>query len=91
MRVLVLGGYGLIGLTVVRRLLAAGHEVIALGRNVEAARASTPQAVWIATSPPCAAPTIGSPCCTALTPWSIAQALYKTDSGTISQRFSPLQ
>jgi uncharacterized protein YbjT (DUF2867 family) len=48
MRILVLGGYGLIGLAVVRRLLAAGHEVTALGRSVEAARVSTPRAVWIA-------------------------------------------
>jgi uncharacterized protein YbjT (DUF2867 family) len=33
MRILVLGGYGLIGSAVVRRLLVAGHEVTALGRS----------------------------------------------------------
>jgi uncharacterized protein YbjT (DUF2867 family) len=48
MRILVLGGYGLIGSAVVRRLLVAGHEVTALGRSVAAARVSTPRAVWIA-------------------------------------------
>ena len=48
MRILVLGGYGLIGSAVVRRLLASGHEVTAIGRRIEAARLSTPRAVWIA-------------------------------------------
>lgn len=48
MRVLVLGGYGLIGLAVVRRLLAAGHAVTGLGRNVAAPARMVARAHWIA-------------------------------------------
>jgi uncharacterized protein YbjT (DUF2867 family) len=48
MRVLVLGGYGLIGGPVVRRLLDAGHEVTGIGRDVARARRRFPEAEWIA-------------------------------------------
>ena len=48
MRILVLGGYGLIGSAIVRRLTAGGHEVVGLGRHVEAARRAMPDADWIA-------------------------------------------
>ncbi|MBZ6077939.1 SDR family oxidoreductase [Microvirga puerhi] len=47
MRILVLGGYGLIGFPVVQRLLAAGHRVTGLGRSVAAARRSCPEASWL--------------------------------------------
>lgn len=47
MRILVLGGYGLIGSAVVARCLAAGHEVTGLGRDVSAARLRQPDAAWI--------------------------------------------
>ncbi|WP_019905354.1 SDR family oxidoreductase [Methylobacterium sp. 77] len=48
MRILVLGGYGLIGTAVVSRCLAAGHAVTGLGRDVSAARLRQPDADWIA-------------------------------------------
>jgi uncharacterized protein YbjT (DUF2867 family) len=47
MRVLVLGGYGLIGLEIVRALRAAGHELIGLGRSVEKGRSAAPDMRWI--------------------------------------------
>ncbi|WP_295809678.1 SDR family oxidoreductase [uncultured Nitratireductor sp.] len=47
MRILVLGGYGFIGLEVMRRLAAAGHEPVGLGRTVEAGRRLAPQFEWI--------------------------------------------
>ncbi|GJE19403.1 SDR family oxidoreductase [Methylobacterium marchantiae] len=47
MRILVLGGYGLIGSAVVTRCLAAGHAVAGLGRDVSAARWHRPDATWI--------------------------------------------
>lgn len=47
MRVLVLGGYGLIGLDIVRRLVADGHEVVGLGRSVETGRRAAPDLRWI--------------------------------------------
>lgn len=47
MRILVLGGYGLIGLAVVRRLLAEGHEVVGLGRSAALGRRLCPEARWI--------------------------------------------
>lgn len=46
MRVLVLGAYGLIGAAVADRLLAAGHEVVGLGRSVEAPRRRRPEIDW---------------------------------------------
>lgn len=48
MRVLVLGGYGLIGSHVVARLLAAGHDVVGLGRHVSQAERRFQAAEWIA-------------------------------------------
>ena len=48
MRILVLGGYGLIGSHVVSHLIDEGHEVVALGRNVVEAARRMPQARWIA-------------------------------------------
>lgn len=47
MRVLVLGGYGLIGLAVVRRLVEDGHEVFALGRNTVSAARRCSKPRWI--------------------------------------------
>lgn len=47
MRVLVLGGYGLIGSAVVRECLARGWTVIGAGRNPARGRASQPGADWI--------------------------------------------
>lgn len=46
MRVLVLGGYGFIGLEAARRL-ARTHEVVALGRSLEHGRRVLPEARWI--------------------------------------------
>jgi uncharacterized protein YbjT (DUF2867 family) len=46
MRILVLGGYGLIGAAVVVRLLSAGHAVIGLGRSVGPAHRRYPDATW---------------------------------------------
>ena len=45
MRVLVLGGYGLIGLEAARRL-ARGHELIALGRSSAYGKRVLPEARW---------------------------------------------
>lgn len=47
MRVLVLGGYGLIGSAIVRRLVAEGHTVLGLGRDTHHAALSYPQVQWI--------------------------------------------
>ncbi|UPT62118.1 MAG: NAD(P)H-binding protein [Hyphomonadaceae bacterium JAD_PAG50586_4] len=47
MRVLVLGGYGLIGLEIVRRLRAAGHELIGLGRSAQKGGSAAPHVRWI--------------------------------------------
>ena len=46
MRVLVLGGYGLIGLAVSKRLIADGHSVIGLARSSARGRALLPTAEW---------------------------------------------
>lgn len=48
LRVLVLGGYGLIGQSIVRHLLDAGHSVVGLGRSAEQGRRQEPRADWIA-------------------------------------------
>lgn len=47
MRILVLGGYGLIGSALTRRLIADGHEVTGLGRNKIAGQRLIPDAAWI--------------------------------------------
>ena len=47
MKILVLGGYGLIGLSITKVLLAAGHEVTGLGRSVRKGEAAAPDATWI--------------------------------------------
>lgn len=47
MKVLVLGGNGLIGEAVVRALLASGHRAVGLGREVGRARQRLPQAEWL--------------------------------------------
>jgi uncharacterized protein YbjT (DUF2867 family) len=46
MRILLLGGYGFIGLEAARLLIARGHAVIAVGRDVEHGRRVLPQAHW---------------------------------------------
>lgn len=46
MRVLVLGGYGLIGLEIVRALGRAGHEVIGFGRSEATGRRLAPDVAW---------------------------------------------
>lgn len=47
MRVLVLGGYGLIGSEIVHQLLVAGHEVVGLGRDTVRAARLQPRARWL--------------------------------------------
>ncbi|MGD9867048.1 MAG: SDR family oxidoreductase [Hyphomicrobiales bacterium] len=48
MKVLVLGAYGLIGAAVTQRLLANGHDVTGLGRDIARARRFRPRVTWIA-------------------------------------------
>jgi uncharacterized protein YbjT (DUF2867 family) len=48
LKILVLGGYGLIGLAITKALIAAGHEVTGLGRSLAKGRAAVPAANWIA-------------------------------------------
>lgn len=48
MRILVVGAYGLIGSYVTARLLAEGHEVVGVGREVSGARLRLPDVRWIA-------------------------------------------
>jgi uncharacterized protein YbjT (DUF2867 family) len=48
MRVLVLGGYGLIGSAIAQQLLADGHAVTALGRKIARARIQMPGVRWLA-------------------------------------------
>ncbi|NWG46601.1 MAG: NAD(P)H-binding protein [Alphaproteobacteria bacterium] len=47
MRVLVLGGYGLIGSSILRALLADGHDVVGLGRSKRRGAAFLPEADWV--------------------------------------------
>lgn len=46
MRVLVLGGYGLIGLEIVRALGRAGHEAVGFGRSEATGRRLAPDVAW---------------------------------------------
>ncbi|CAN7590033.1 SDR family oxidoreductase [Mesorhizobium sp. LjRoot246] len=48
MKVLVLGGYGLIGEAVVGRLLGDGHQVTGLGRDIREAARRWPAVSWVA-------------------------------------------
>ena len=48
MRILVLGGYGLIGLAVSKRLISEGHDVLGLARSALKGKASLPDADWYA-------------------------------------------
>jgi uncharacterized protein YbjT (DUF2867 family) len=48
LRVLILGGYGFIGLAIARRLHAAGHEVTGLARVLQTGRRLFPKIRWIA-------------------------------------------
>lgn len=47
MKILVLGGYGLIGLSITKALIHAGHEVTGLGRSVRKGEAAAPDVTWI--------------------------------------------
>lgn len=47
MRVLVLGAYGLVGEAVTRRLVADGHDVIGLGRDIARASRRMPPIRWL--------------------------------------------
>jgi uncharacterized protein YbjT (DUF2867 family) len=47
MRVLILGGYGLIGLAIARALHAEGHDVTGLGRSPEIGRRLLPAVRWL--------------------------------------------
>lgn len=47
MRILVTGGYGLIGSACLARLHNAGHDLVATGRSLAGARRSFPYAQWI--------------------------------------------
>lgn len=47
-KVLVLGGYGLIGEAVVARLVGDGHQVVGLGRDIRDAERRWPAVQWIA-------------------------------------------
>lgn len=45
--ILVVGGYGLIGLEITRRLIGEGHSVVGLGRDVRQARVVEPRCRWV--------------------------------------------
>jgi len=47
MRILILGATGFIGSNVLGRLLAAGHQVVAIGRGLDAARRRWPAVGWV--------------------------------------------
>nr|WP_321439546.1 NAD(P)H-binding protein [uncultured Hyphomonas sp.] len=47
MKILVLGGYGLIGLSITKALVHAGHDVTGLGRSVRKGEAVAPDVTWI--------------------------------------------
>jgi len=47
LKILVLGGYGLIGLAITKALVRAGHDVSGLGRSVRKGEAAAPDVTWI--------------------------------------------
>ena len=47
MRVLILGGYGLIGSAITKALLHAGHDTVGLGRSARKGKALIPAADWL--------------------------------------------
>ena len=47
MKILVLGGYGLIGLSITKALIHAGHDVSGFGRSVRKGEAAAPDVTWI--------------------------------------------
>lgn len=47
MRIVVVGAYGLIGSYVTARLLADGHDLVGVGRDVGAARRRVPEVSWV--------------------------------------------
>lgn len=47
MRVLILGGYGFIGLEIARRLASSGHTIVCLGRSARIGRRLFPSGTWI--------------------------------------------
>lgn len=47
MRILVTGAYGFLGSHIVRGLLAAGHEVVGCGRNLDLGRRLLPRIDWL--------------------------------------------
>lgn len=46
MRVLVVGGYGLVGLEIIRALRRAGHQAVGFGRSPETGRRIAPDVRW---------------------------------------------
>jgi len=46
MRVLVVGGYGLVGMEIIRALTRAGHQVVGFGRSPEMGRRVAPHVPW---------------------------------------------
>lgn len=48
MRIVLVGGYGMIGLSILRALIADGHQVTALGRDAEWGRGQEGRCHWIA-------------------------------------------
>lgn len=46
-KVLVLGGYGLIGFSVVQSLIAEGYNVVGLGRDTAKAAVAEPRCLWV--------------------------------------------
>lgn len=48
---LVVGGYGLIGYAIVKKLLDAGHTVRGIGRDVTQAEIQEPRAHWDSAAP----------------------------------------
>jgi uncharacterized protein YbjT (DUF2867 family) len=47
MRIVVIGAYGLIGSYLISRLIADGHDLVGVGRDIDAARRRFPSVSWI--------------------------------------------